>query len=114
MGKKIKRQPGEYWLNDKAEFKWEIVCDDRVAIHIDRIDEDGNRVDADNVVKELNLLAEKSRSLRSACEASLRLATHAYRPWSHSGGGKECEHGINKGIACRECDLAVVRLTLAS
>lgn len=40
--------------------------------------------------------------------AALRYVWVEYMPWISAGGGEECEHGVNMGIDCRECDRSLL------
>ena len=37
-----------------------------------------------------------------------RLVKNEYISWHKAGGPNECTHGFAAGIACRQCDLAVL------
>lgn len=57
---------------------------------------------------ELATLYYAVAKLRRAVRAGNRLASAEYVTWAKAGGGRECEHGYNKGIHCPACDLALV------
>jgi len=61
-------------------------------------------------------VAQRERVLELEADyRKLAIAAHrltsgeVYPKWAASGGGDECQHGINKAIPCAKCDVLTVR-----